>query len=84
MQRFFIHVWNGTGFVPDEEGQELPGPEAAVETAIDSVRSIVSEDARYGLIDLDGRVRVDDARGQTVAELAFRDAFTLRLEGDGS
>jgi hypothetical protein len=81
VQRYFFHVWNGTGFVEDEEGQELPGREAAIKVALESIRSIVSEDARQGLIDLNGRVCIADEQGATVAELAFRNAFDLRLEG---
>jgi hypothetical protein len=81
VQRYFIHLWNGIGFVEDEEGQELPDREAAIQSALDSVRSIVSEDARQGLIDLNGRVSIADQQGQTVAELVFREAFDLRLEG---
>ena len=80
VRRYFIHICNGTGFVEDEEGQELPDREAAIHSAIDSVRSIVSEDARHGLIDLNGSVRITDAQGQTLVELSYRDAFELRLE----
>jgi hypothetical protein len=81
VQRYFIHVWNGSGLVEDEEGQELPTPDAAMKVAVDSVRSIVSEDARQGLIDLNGRARIADEQGETVGELAYRDAFDLRLDG---
>ena len=79
MARYFIHVCNGTGLIRDEEGQEFADPEAAVEAALDSVRSIVSEEARRGLIELTGRVTVEDQSGRPVAEHSFRDAFRIRL-----
>jgi CRP-like cAMP-binding protein len=81
VQRYFIHLWNGIGFVEDEEGQELPDREAAIQSALDSVRSIVSEDARQGLIDLNGRVSIADQQGQTVAELVFRGSIFASKEG---
>jgi hypothetical protein len=84
VQRYFIHVCNGAGFVEDEEGQELPSREAAIQSALDSVRSIVSEDARQGLIDLTGRVLIADAEGVQVAEIGYSEAFELRLQGPSS
>ncbi|WP_254447580.1 hypothetical protein [Sphingomonas sp. ID1715] len=77
MPRYFIHIWNSTGFVPDEEGQELTDADTAIGAALDSIRSIVSEEARSGLIELRGRARVEDDQGRTVAEFPFGEAFDL-------
>lgn len=81
MPRFFFDVSNGHGFVPDEYGIDLQDQAAALHMATDSIRSIISEEARKGVIDLDGYVDVRDGSEEPLARVDFPDAFTLRMPG---
>jgi hypothetical protein len=45
--RFFLHVQNGIGFVPDKEGVCLCGLDAARAQAIVSIRSILAEEVGF-------------------------------------
>lgn len=81
MPRYFFDVSNGQGFTPDEEGVDLQDQAAALHMATDSIRSIISEEARKGVIDLDGYVDVRDGSEGALARVDFPDAFTLRMPG---
>jgi hypothetical protein len=52
---------------------------AARRLAIDSVRSMVSEDARRGVIDLKGRIDVKDNAENLLVTVAFAEAFDLHM-----
>ena len=81
MPRYYFDVSNGQGFTPDEEGVDLQDQAAAVHMAMDSIRSIISEEARKGVIDLDGYIEVRDSTADALARIAFPEAFTMRLPG---
>lgn len=83
MVRYFFHVSNGNGFVTDEEGQEIADEASAREEAIKSVRSIISDEASSGVIDLTGHIEVVDANGERVLVVAFEDAFQVKLREAG-
>lgn len=78
MARFYFHIYNGHGETPDHEGMELDEA-GARDMAVESIRSIVAEEARDGLIDLAGRIEVADQNGGLVFTTQFQEAFTLRL-----
>lgn len=82
MPRFFLDVINGHGKIPDEEGLELESQSAAMTIALDSIRSMVAEDARRGLIDLTGHIVMRDEANNTLVTLAFGEAFELRMKED--
>ena len=78
MQRFFLHIHNGFGFVPDKEGVSLSGLDAARAQAIVSIRSILAEEVNMtGLIDLGGRIDIVDEEG-TVTAVPFGEAVEVR------
>lgn len=77
MPRYFFHIHNGTGLTEDQEGRELPDIAAAREEAVSGIRSIVSEEARGGQLDLAGRIEVFDAAGRAVLTLPFAEAFEI-------
>lgn len=79
MPRFFFHVYNGHGDTPDEVGSDLEDQAAARRLAIDSVRSMISEDARRGSIDLKGRIDVMDGADNVLVIVDFVEAFDVRL-----
>jgi hypothetical protein len=77
MPRYFFHIHNGTGLTEDQEGRELPDIAAAREEAVSGIRSIVSEEALRGQLDLDGRIEVCDAAGSTLLVQRFAEAFEI-------
>ncbi|MCW1429794.1 DUF6894 family protein [Novosphingobium sp. JCM 18896] len=84
MPRFFFHVHNGDGETRDDEGLDLPDQANARDVAIDSIRSIIAEEARQGMIDLQGRIDITEGE-DALLQVAFIEAFDLRLpEGDGA
>jgi hypothetical protein len=54
---------------------------AARQMAVDSVRSMVAEDARRGVIDLNGRIDIQDKAGNVLMSLHFLEAFALDVPG---
>lgn len=78
MRRFFFHIHNGMGFVPDKEGVSLADLDAARDQAIASIRSIVAEEIMAsGLIDLGGWIDLVDEDG-TVTAVRFSEAVEVR------
>jgi hypothetical protein len=82
MPRYYFHVRDGGGLVEDEEGRELADADVARNEALKGVRSIVSEEAKQGLVDLRGTLEVHDG-ARLVLSLPFSDAIELR-PGDPS
>lgn len=78
MSRYFLHIDNGGGFSEDPEGQELADLDAARAAAIEGVRSLLSEEARQGQLDLTGRIQIADAGGNILLVVPFSDAVELR------
>lgn len=83
MARLYFHTHNGQGAVHDEEGREVQSEADAYRVALESIRSIVAEDARSGLIDLEGRLDVAESDGGLVLTVPFIEAFEIRLPDDG-
>lgn len=77
MARFFFHVHNGVGVIDDEDGRELPDLGRVREEAIKGIRSIVSDEALKGCIDLRGRIEIADAAGMIVLTVSFEEAFEI-------
>jgi hypothetical protein len=87
MPRYFFHVRNSTGYMLDEEGEELADFEAARDAAVNAVRSIISEESKIGRIDLRGRIEVSEEEGgEVILTLPFSEALDIRTgpppEGD--
>lgn len=83
MPRYFFYVTNGDGVTRDEDGIDLEDQAAARRMALDSIRSIVAEEARKGTIDLDGYVDVFDGASSRLDRIDFPEAFALRLPRSG-
>ncbi len=81
--RYHFDVHNGIGFTRDEEGQDAADVPAARRIAIESVRSIVREEASKGVLDLRGKIDVRGEEADTLFTIAFIDAFELLLPPEG-
>lgn len=77
MPRFFFHICNGTGFIEDEEGQELPDVEAARAEAVKGARSIMATDVQRGELDLSSFIEVQGDDGALIFTLNFTEAVDL-------
>jgi len=84
MAHYYLHISNGGGYSEDLEGQELPDLDAARASAIEGVRSLLSEEARQGQLDLSGRIDIADADGNLLLSVPFSDAVELKLDRKGA
>ena len=78
MQHYYFHLHNRIGFVPDQEGKPCPDLDEARAQAVRDIRSIISEEAKEGVIDLNGRIEIASGDGDVVAVVQFPQAFELR------
>jgi hypothetical protein len=81
MARYYLHINNGGGYSEDLEGQDLPDLDAARQAAIDGVRSLLSEEARQGQLDLTGSIEIADSDGKLLLVVPFHDAVELKRDG---
>ena len=79
MQRYFMHLYNSHGFLPDHEGVLAPGQDVARALAIAYIRSILSEELLIGRLDLRARLEVVDESGATVLTVPFSHAVTIMI-----
>jgi hypothetical protein len=79
MARFYLHIRNGAGYAEDFEGQELADLDAARAAAIEGVRSVLSEEARQGELDLSGSIEIADGDGNILMVLPFSDAVHVHM-----
>lgn len=77
MPRYYFHVCNGEGFTEDEEGQELPDPDAARKAAIRSARDIMASDVKRGFLDLSSFIEVEDSDRRMILSLTFQQAIDM-------
>jgi hypothetical protein len=70
---------NLVGDLRDEDGSDDPDQPAARIAAIDSIRGIVSEEARGGSLDLTGFIEVFDENRNCLLHVSFAEAFDLKL-----
>ncbi len=79
MPRYLFNIHNGNGLTEDEEGHELVDDEAARREALKGIRSIIAEDVREGIVDLDGRIEVLDEAGNLHLTVRFTDAVRIKV-----
>ncbi len=79
MPHYYFHVQNGNGLTRDEEGVDLADEAAARAMAMESIRSMVAEEARKGVLDLDGFIDVLDQTATPLTRIGFSEAFSLRI-----
>ena len=77
MPLYRFDLYNSVGFVPDEEGRELPDVEAARGEAVKAARGIIADEVLQGRIDLNGRIEVLDGEGPPILTLSFAEAVAI-------
>ena len=82
MPRYFFHVHDSFDVAADDEGQDVDSLAQARCIAIESVRTILSEELRNGRLDLRGRIVIADASGAICATVPFTEAVDLRVAPD--
>jgi hypothetical protein len=76
MQRFFFHLYDDAVAI-DEEGQQLPGLDAARECAIVEARHMACAEVLDGHLNLQHRIDVADETGNVVVRVGFQDAVQV-------
>jgi hypothetical protein len=77
MQKLFFHLHECGTVVIDEEGVELDSLADARVRAIREARSIMSSEAAAGKLCLSCHIRVEDAQGETLMTVLFREALKV-------
>lgn len=76
MPHYYLHQRNEI-YVPDEEGEEFADLAAAREKALVGARSILSEEVKYGALDLRGAIEI--AEGETIVlVVSFAEAVAVK------
>ena len=83
MPTYYLHMCDGTGFIEDQEGTELPDEAAAREHAVASARDVMAGDMRRGELDLSSFIEVEDAAHKLLFTLSFRDAVAIKNDEAG-
>lgn len=77
MPRYHFNIHNSVGFVPDEEGRELPDLDTAREEALKGARSLLAEEILQGTVDLKGRLEILDEAGRLLFTIPFAEAVAV-------
>jgi len=77
MPRFYLHIRNGTGFVPDKEGIDVPAVTDARNRALAGARSLLISEICSGELDLRGRIEVADETNNVVLVVEFEEAVHI-------
>ena len=80
MQRFFMHLRNSIGFVPDQEGILAEDLAEARQHAIATIRAFLAEELKDGRIDLRGRIEITGEGKQAPIFVPFSEAVTVTVE----
>jgi len=79
---YFFHLDHGSGFLADEDGRDGLSLESAKEAAVLDARSIMADEVKQGMLNLDQAIDVADSEGITLHRLSFSDALAIqRPEG---
>ncbi len=72
-----MHSSDGSGFVEDEEGCDLPDDGTARTRAIAAARDMMASDLRAGHLDLTASIAVEDEAHNLLFTIRFADAVRL-------
>ncbi|MDG2535228.1 hypothetical protein P6144_16325 [Sphingomonas sp. HITSZ_GF] len=76
--RYFFHIQNGNGCTRDEEGQEFADLDAARQSALTGIRSVLGEELMRGVVDLSGRLDICDGTDRVLLSVPFGEAVQVQ------
>lgn len=76
LSRYFFDLYDDLDAL-DDEGQELPGFEAAEAVGVQNARSIAAEQVLQGKLTLWHRIEIVDESGEVVKTIHFADAIAV-------
>ena len=76
---YFMHISDGSGFVEDEEGCELPDNDAARSQAIMAARDVMASDLRDGHLDLTSFIEVEDEAHNLLFTITFAEVVKVTV-----
>jgi hypothetical protein len=77
MDRYFLHLRDGTEELLDPEGVEYVSLEAMRVAVMHTVRDLISGDVGRGVVDLRFRIDVEDEGGEILYTLPFKHAISV-------
>ena len=77
MPRFYLHIRSQGELIPDPEGSELAGIEAAVQEAVRGARSLLSADVLEGMLRLDASIEIHDSEDRHLATIRFDEVVEI-------
>lgn len=77
MSRYFFRLVQGADQIRDPEGHDLSSAGEIGALVLADARSILSDEARRGRLDLGERIEVQDATNAVVHRLVFADAVEM-------
>lgn len=84
MARYFMNLRDGTEELLDPEGLEFETLDALRKAVLITVRDLMSEDLRQGMIDFRFRIDAEDEQGVIVYSLPFKHAINIIPENAGA
>ena len=82
MAHYYFHLRDDGERLLDPQGLWIEDAAQIAQVALREVRSLISQEALQGEINLDQRLEVEDDRGKLVHVLRFADAVRVRAPGD--
>jgi hypothetical protein len=76
MPRYYFHICDGSAFIQDEEGVELPDDAAARQAAIVGLRDVMAAEVKGGGINLASFVEIENESRQHIETVSFTDAVS--------
>ena len=77
-----MHISDGTGFIEDEEGRELPDEATARAEAIIAARDVMAGDLRDGRLDLTCFIEDEDEGHTLLFTINFGDVVNVTRPGE--
>ena len=77
MPRYYFHLCECDGQVPDEEGMELPDLGAADRVAVRATRDLMASAVLRGELPLSHAIEITDQRGAVLKTISFAQAVTI-------
>ena len=79
MPRFYLHLYNGRGFVEDNHGAEHDDVDGARVAAIALLRGVLARNLESGTIDLAAFVEIEAHDHRPTATIGFVDAVKVSV-----